>query len=568
MATIESTGKHPTAPWLISLPMVAVIAGLALAYAPLLIEHAGNLWAKPQYQYAPFVLVVVGTLVWVRWNDRFHPSRHGKRLQAEFICGIGAWICLAVGVLFQSPLLALISIIILAAGVLVHLSRYCRIANLWGIWCLLWLLFPIPFGYGGQLVFSLQLTSSRISSDLLDLIGVNHLMEGNVLQLATGRLFVDEACSGIVSVMAVLASAAMFSVWKNRSLVHTLCLLVCGVGWSIVMNVGRICVIAIAQERWGMELSSGWRHEALGLAGFVMVFIAVVSTDQILHVVLHPIVAVGLWRADAERNPLVSMWNHFLAWCNPAINANVESSSGRNAKTPKISRQSMTFMGTAFAVLGLCQLVLFPIWAAMPTQSVAMALDVDRPLLPDRFGNWVLADFETDERSTSSSYGEHSRTFRYRHDPSGAVMSVSIDFPFSYPWHELCGCYQGSGWEITERRVVSPDGSTDQSADSEWSFVDANMEKRPGESGYLAFSFFDEFGEPVTPPKALSLSYFIQERFARRAAFQSRSIFQVQAFVRAAGPLPDELELDARHALFEFREVFRRHVCGTLGTEG
>ena len=53
--------------------------------------------------------------------------------------------------------------------VFLWISRKRPVSNLWGIWCLLFLLIPLPFGFGDDLILGLQSLSSTISSQLLDL---------------------------------------------------------------------------------------------------------------------------------------------------------------------------------------------------------------------------------------------------------------------------------------------------------------------------------------------------------------------------------------------------------------
>ncbi len=84
----------------------------------------------------------------------------------------------------------------------------------------------------GQLIAFLQRLSSRVSSHILDLLKINHLMTGNVLQVPDKQFFVDEACSGIVSIMSVIAAGGIYCVWKNRPAIHVILLLVTGVIWA------------------------------------------------------------------------------------------------------------------------------------------------------------------------------------------------------------------------------------------------------------------------------------------------------------------------------------------------
>ena len=150
---------------------------------------------------------------------------------------------------------------------------------LWGVWLLPWLVVPLPFGRDQMLITMLQRGSSQVSSIVLDWFRVPHLMEGNTLILPDKQFFVDEACSGIVSVMSIIACAVIYGVWRNRPPLHLVLLASAGVGWATLMNVVRISVIAIAYHWSGVDWSSGTPHEILGLLIFLITFVALVSTD-------------------------------------------------------------------------------------------------------------------------------------------------------------------------------------------------------------------------------------------------------------------------------------------------
>ena len=223
------------------------------------------MWSQSHYQYFPFVVAAVAWFLWSRWKQGVGTvgPRAGAAWGAEVAVAAVSLGTLGLGVLLYNPWLSACSAILSVAVGFLMLSRLRRIRGQWGIWCLLWLCVPLPLGFGSGLTASLQLTSSRLSSELLDLIGVNHLMSVTCCNYRQ-QLFVDEACSGIVSVLAVVACAAMFAVWASRPLLHALMLIVSGIGWAVVMNVVRICTIAFALDRFEIDLSHGTPHEVLG----------------------------------------------------------------------------------------------------------------------------------------------------------------------------------------------------------------------------------------------------------------------------------------------------------------
>ena len=68
---------------------------------------------------------------------------------------------------------------------------------------LLFFMVPIPSVIYYQITFPLQLLASRVAETVLSWIGYPVLREGNILELASQRLSVAEACSGIRSLLSL-----------------------------------------------------------------------------------------------------------------------------------------------------------------------------------------------------------------------------------------------------------------------------------------------------------------------------------------------------------------------------
>ena len=64
-------------------------------------------------------------------------------------------------------------------------------------WLLLLLVVPPPLKIDYRLITWLQSFTSDSSSLVLEALGVNHMMQGNLLELPGRLLMVEQACSGI-----------------------------------------------------------------------------------------------------------------------------------------------------------------------------------------------------------------------------------------------------------------------------------------------------------------------------------------------------------------------------------
>lgn len=549
--TLETDGRQQ---WLN--PAWLLAGAVLLGHAPLAILHLRSLWLREQYQYFPFVIGAIVWLLWSRWQESDPPATPARRwMGLPELFAIGAVVLLVGAIVTVSPWVAFVSLNVGLAAVFALIGRQRAIPYLWGIWLLLWLLVPLPLNVDERLVRSLQRLSSQLSSAILDLFGILHLMSGNVLRLPDKQFFVDEACSGIISVMSMIACAMIYAVWKNRSFLHLLALVVAGITWALVLNVLRICIIAGAYRFLDIDLSTGTVHEVLGLVLFLLMFVSLVSTDYLLEMFFAPINLEHL-SENGQDNRLVQLWNRFSQ---PTTSEG--DTTGDVAKAvvglPRLST-AITW-ALPFLLLGIVQLIWLPS-SETPEVDIALkqALALDEQSLPKKIGPWVLDSHEKIERESLSEFGRYSQSYRYRHSKdAGVTASVSLDFPYQGGWHDLCLCYRNSGWTV-EDRVVESNTKADL---SDWKFVAGDLEDSAMGRAFVTFAGFDATGDTAEPASdaVLFRPWF---RLRRRLLLNiAPQLFQVQVFAQVASAkdqaLKDELEL----LLLESRRQFRDLVA-------
>lgn len=137
-----------------------------------------------------------------------------------------------------------------------------------------------------RVTLSLQLLASRLGESCLELLGYSVLREGNILELVGVKLSVEEACSGIRSLLAILFMCAMYNYFfvEGRSLRAWIFAL--AVPIAILGNAGRIVATGIASQ-YNRSLISGTAHETFGYVsvaiaavGCMMVHIALISIQR------------------------------------------------------------------------------------------------------------------------------------------------------------------------------------------------------------------------------------------------------------------------------------------------
>lgn len=537
------------------------LAAIVVAYGPLLADFGEDLWRKPHYQHAPFVVLAAALLALQQMASRPTSTRpirkpdSGRPWTAYAAFGI-SWLILLASYGIPSPLLAVISLICLVGGVGLSVTQRAGIAFPLGPWLLLWLVLPPPLELDKRMMTWLQQVSSRLSSYTLDLFGINHLMDGNALVLQEKQLFVDEACSGIISVVSIISCGAMYGVWRRRGGIHTVLMMALAAAWAMMLNVVRIVSIAVAWVRLGVDWSEGMAHTTLGLVIFGVSLLLLVASDWLLKALLAEI--GPRWeQLTAEPiswgAPLVGLWDRMTN--QQATKAGVPARSDR-LWPHAASAFSLGLVPTlAFAGLGASQLLSSgdPKIGGMRVDLDAFAAALQREVMPETVGTMRLVDVQHDNRTASSQFGEHSIVYQYQDENSDRYL-LSCDFAFHGGWHELAECYTGIGWRLEEHLVLPGEDARD----GEYEFVRLELTKPDGRSAAVTYTACESGGGAIRPPRLELMDRLVQALDRKRRFARSRQSFQVQVLLERAEGVTDTDRKKAAELMSLARRQFLR----------
>ena len=99
---------------------------------------------------------------------------------------------------------------------------------------------------------------------LLEMSGYALAQEGNTLIMPSGKVGVEDACSGIRSLMGCLFAGSFFGAMFFRNLGKKLLLLVFGLGFAFTANLLRSIFLTAWAYSKGPEAISGFLHDAAG----------------------------------------------------------------------------------------------------------------------------------------------------------------------------------------------------------------------------------------------------------------------------------------------------------------
>ena len=110
---------------------------------------------------------------------------------------------------------------------------------------------PIPSILMGSITFPMQLFASKVAAKFLYLIGIPVLREGNIILLANTSLEVAEACSGIRSLISLLALSVVFAYFSQKTTLKRVLLILSTFPIAIIANAARVTGTGVLAHHYG-----------------------------------------------------------------------------------------------------------------------------------------------------------------------------------------------------------------------------------------------------------------------------------------------------------------------------
>ena len=256
-----------------------VCAAIVGVYLPVLSSLVRQ-WASDENYSHGFIIVPFA--VYFAWQRRralsalpAQPSAAGLVLVA------GSLAVFLAGLLGAELFLTRISLIGVLAGSIWFLFGWRHVRLLAFPLLLLILMVPLPAMVFNQIAFPLQLFASRVGEGVLTMAGVPVVREGNVLELASMKLEVAQACSGIRSLVSLLTLGIVLGKLTEPRLWVRVLLAFLTVPIAIAANAARVAGTGLAANWIGPEAAEGFFHTFSGWLVFVAAFCLLLLAQRV-----------------------------------------------------------------------------------------------------------------------------------------------------------------------------------------------------------------------------------------------------------------------------------------------
>ncbi len=437
---------------------------VAVVHAPLLFLHLRQQWPREHLQYSVLVPIAVAFMAsrFVREPSELAPEA-GWRVWSLF--GLGS-LLLAFAALARSPYASILALMFNSAGVIFACGGPPLFRALLPAWLCMLLMLPPPLGSDEELLAHLQRVTVRGCERIYEWGGGLCLVSGATIRMPGAEpLGVDRPCSGVNSLFATLACAAIALAWQRRGPLHAALVLAGAVGWVLLANIPRVLAVMLWNSPT-LNLTKGFLHEALGFCTFAIALGLTLSFDRL------------------------------LLFFNPRRIPDEEADFGDRPGWSALRARAAVAVPVASVLLaaGIAAVAAFVFFTrnGLPPLDYRFAANLDyKTALPAVIGSWRFDGYKLEKREGELAEGMASRSHLWRYRNGLWEATVALDYP--YPgYHDLQPCYQNLGWTLTARDngTVPP-----QYAPPAGDYVRLRMAK-DDDHLFVAFAAFEDNFQP------------------------------------------------------------------------
>jgi len=253
---------------------------LVLVYAPVLVDLVSDWWNDPNYSHGFLVPVVSGYLLWKKRGKLATSVGESSRLGLPLLAL--ALALFVVGSAGAEYFTVRVSFVVALAGLTLYHFGTSFLRRIWFELGFLLFMIPLPYVIYYSLTFPMQLFATKVSIKALSLIGVPAVQQGNIIHLSGISLEVAEACSGIRSMISLLALGALFSYFSQRGPIKRSVLFLSTIPIAVFTNSARVFITAVLAFTIEAEVTEEPLHGLMGLSVFVMAFALMLIFNALL----------------------------------------------------------------------------------------------------------------------------------------------------------------------------------------------------------------------------------------------------------------------------------------------
>lgn len=260
-----------------------LLAGIfILTYTPTFIWMWDRWFARDSY-YSHGILIpfVTGFLIWQMRGElaEIHPKRSRWGMPLIIIGLCVHLVSSLLRVYFTSGF----SMLMVIAGLILFLYGSQMLKRITFPICFLMFMIPVPMVVIANISFKMKIFAAQIATAALNNMGLPAVRAGSILKMQHAQVIVDDICSGLRSLISLMALGSIFAYWMKAVMFKRILLFLSTIPIAIVTNVIRVIFLASVSEIWGPEYATGFVHDLSGFMVFALAFVLLYAVGKVLE---------------------------------------------------------------------------------------------------------------------------------------------------------------------------------------------------------------------------------------------------------------------------------------------
>ena len=264
-------------------PQLIILTGLFIFnYLPTFLVMWDHWFERDSY-YSHGVLIpfISGFLIWQKREELkkipFESSRWGMPLIITGVC------LQLLSALFRVNFSSDFSMLLVFIGMILYFFGEKIFYKIRFPIAFLIFMVPMPEVVIANISFKMKIFAAHLATIVLNHMRMPALQKGSIILMRHAQVQVEDICSGLRSLISLMALGSIFAYWMKASLWKRIFLFLLTLPIAIITNVCRIVFLASVSEIWGPEYAQGFVHEAAGFTVFGLAFILLFAAGRLIE---------------------------------------------------------------------------------------------------------------------------------------------------------------------------------------------------------------------------------------------------------------------------------------------
>lgn len=251
----------------------ALLLSLGILYGAIVPPMIRDWATDENYSHGFLIPVISAYILWTKRGELAAAARVGSGSALGLLLCLGALATFVVGRAGAEFFLQRSSLVLLLLGLALWFWGWPVFRIALGPLAFLFFMVPLPYLIYDAIAFPLKLFAAKVATESLFYLGVPVFREGNIIHLASQTLEVADACSGIRSLVSLVALGVVYAYFTEPVLWKRVAIVVSTIPIAIASNVFRVAGTGLLAHHVGAEAAEGFFHTFSGWLVFVVAFV-------------------------------------------------------------------------------------------------------------------------------------------------------------------------------------------------------------------------------------------------------------------------------------------------------